>query len=76
MIIVVETKLKIYNPELERWIFGETETWKFNHVNGKLYACFNNWATEAQDLETAFQKIQGYFSGSNYVITDLSPGAP
>lgn len=74
MIIVVETKLKIYNPELNRWVFGEKEIWKFNHVNGKLYSCNNTWVTDAIDLETAFKKIQGYFYGSNYVITDLKPG--
>ena len=74
MIIVVETKLKIWNPDLDRWIFGETELWKFNFTNNNLYSCNNTWVVPCNDLEEAFKKIQGYFSGSNYVITDLKPG--
>lgn len=75
MIIIVETKLKFWNPELDRYIItDQNELWKFNFQDGKLYSMNNTWVVPCNDLEEAFKKIQGYFSGTNYVITDLQPG--
>ena len=75
MIIIVETKLKFWEPDLGRYIITDkNELWRFNFNNNKLYSQNNTWVVPCNSLEEAFNKIQGYFSGTNYVITDLKPG--
>lgn len=74
MIILVDTVLQQYVPELDRWVITDKDTWPWKYDNGKLYLQSTGLLLDAPTLDDVFTKIKGYYYGTNYQIVDIRQG--